>query len=103
VQGVGLNHVDQFAWIAPMNFFALTWVPKRINEPTSPFECAEARDSAEKLRAANPLKKLLASCLDQSPAASSNIEMNEVISAFLDDPDAENRYWNATIMAYLRK
>jgi tetratricopeptide (TPR) repeat protein len=60
---------------------------------------AEARDSAKKVSDDDPLGKLLISCLDQPPAARSNTEVNEFISAFLADPDAENKYWNAALLA----
>ena len=59
----------------------------------------EARESAKNLSTGDPFSKLLLSCLDQAPAATINAELNEVISTFLADPDAENRYWNATLVA----
>jgi TolB-like protein len=59
---------------------------------------AEARESAKNIPS-DPFSKLLISCLDQAPAATINAGLNEVISAFLADPDAENRYWNATLLA----
>jgi serine/threonine protein kinase/tetratricopeptide (TPR) repeat protein len=60
---------------------------------------AEARESAKKIPASHPDRELLAACLDQRPAAKLDTEVSASMPAFLADPDPENRYWNATLMA----
>ena len=60
---------------------------------------AEARESAKKIPASHPDRGLLAACLDQPPAAKLETEVSASMPAFLADPDAENRYWNASLLA----
>jgi tetratricopeptide (TPR) repeat protein len=60
---------------------------------------AEARESAKKIPAGHPDRGLLVACLDQPPAAKLETEISASMPAFLADPDAENRYWNASLLA----
>jgi TolB-like protein/predicted Ser/Thr protein kinase len=60
---------------------------------------AEARESAKKIPADDPVRGLLVACLDQSPAAKLDTEVSASMPVVFADPDAENRYWNATLLA----
>ena len=59
---------------------------------------AEARASAERLTKANPVDAYMKSCMGQPAPA--DAEATRAFVAFgLADPDPENRYWDATVLA----
>src|SRR5260370_9776781 len=60
---------------------------------------AEARESAKKIPADDPVSGLLVACLDQSPAAKLDTEISASMPVVFADPFAENRNWNATLFA----
>ena len=66
-------------------------------------QLAEARESAKKYPADDPVRGLLIACFDQLPAAKIDTEVRTSTRLLLADPDAENRYWNATVLAICGK
>jgi eukaryotic-like serine/threonine-protein kinase len=60
----------------------------------------EALESAKNLRPDGPFTQLFTSCLNNpSPAPVLDSQLNEYISRSLGDPDPENRYWDAALIA----
>jgi hypothetical protein len=59
---------------------------------------AEALASAEKI-VGDPVKAVMVACLSPSSPAQLDKEVRAATPGFLADPDPENRYWNATVMA----
>jgi len=59
---------------------------------------AEALASAEKI-VGDPVKAVMVACLSPSSPAQLDKEVRAATPGFLADPDPENRYWNATLMA----
>jgi len=59
---------------------------------------AEARVSAEKI-IGDPLKAVMVACLSASSPAQVDKEVRDATPGFFADPDPENRYWDATLMA----
>jgi eukaryotic-like serine/threonine-protein kinase len=59
----------------------------------------EARDSAQKISAGDPLRGVMIACLDPSRPANLDQEVRASTPGFFADPDPENRYWDATLMA----
>jgi serine/threonine protein kinase/tetratricopeptide (TPR) repeat protein len=66
-------------------------------------QLAEARESAKKYPADDPVRGLLIACFDQLPAAKIDTEVRTSTRLLLADPDAKNRYWNATVLAICGK
>jgi eukaryotic-like serine/threonine-protein kinase len=60
----------------------------------------EARESAKKIAGNGPNAALLMACLNQSPAADVDKYARASAPLSLGDPDPENRYWDATLMAF---
>jgi serine/threonine protein kinase/tetratricopeptide (TPR) repeat protein len=64
---------------------------------------AEARDSALKISADDPFRELENACVDHQSPSSPVPELEKVVrektSFLLDDPDAENHYWTAALLA----
>ena len=59
---------------------------------------AEARVSAEKI-IVDPLKAVTVACLSPSSPAQLDKEVRAATPGFFADPDPENRYWDAALMA----
>jgi tetratricopeptide (TPR) repeat protein len=64
---------------------------------------AEARDSARKISASDPFMGAMIACLDPSSPAHLDKEVRAATPGFFADPDPENRYWDATLMAVCGK
>jgi tetratricopeptide (TPR) repeat protein len=60
---------------------------------------AEARASAKKIPPDDATGKLLIACFDPTQAAKLDTEISAAMPAILADPDPENRYWSAALMA----
>jgi tetratricopeptide (TPR) repeat protein len=60
---------------------------------------AEARESAKKLSGDNPYNVFLRACLDRPPPAELDKKARELAPFSLNERDAENRYWSASLMA----
>ena len=59
---------------------------------------AEARASADKI-VVDPVKAVMVACLSPSSPAQLDKEVRAATPGFFADPDSENRYWDATLMA----
>ncbi|MGH9550646.1 MAG: protein kinase domain-containing protein, partial [Terriglobales bacterium] len=64
-----------------------------------PGKRAEARASAEKVAADDPFRGILMACFSPSSPAQLDQETRASTPGFFADPDPENRYWDATLMA----
>ncbi|MGC2185228.1 MAG: protein kinase [Terriglobales bacterium] len=60
---------------------------------------AEARASAEKMAVGDPARGAMIACLSPSSPAQLDKEVRAATPGFFADPDPENRYWDATLMA----
>ncbi len=60
---------------------------------------AEARESARKVPADDPIRRVMIACFDQASGAELEKEIRAATPGFLADPDAENRYWDAALVA----
>jgi serine/threonine protein kinase/tetratricopeptide (TPR) repeat protein len=60
---------------------------------------AEARESAKKVSTDDPFRAVLVACFDPSPPTQLDKEVREATPGFFADPDPENRYWDAALMA----
>ena len=65
-------------------------------------QLAKARESAKKYPD-DPARGLIIACFNQMPAAKIDTEVRTSTPFLLADPDAENRYWSATIFAICGK
>ena len=61
-------------------------------------QVAEARESAQKVFANDPVRGILIACLGQSSPAQLDKEVRASTPDYFADPDAENRYWDAALM-----
>jgi TolB-like protein len=59
----------------------------------------EARESAEKVSGKDPSSGVMVACFGKSSAADLDQQVRLVTPGYLADPDPENRYWDATLMA----
>jgi len=59
----------------------------------------EARESAEKVSGKDPSSGVMVACFGKSSAADLDQQVRVVTPGYLADPDPENRYWDATLMA----
>ncbi|MGZ4732718.1 MAG: protein kinase domain-containing protein [Terriglobales bacterium] len=59
----------------------------------------EARASAEKISADDPARGAIVACLSPSSPAQLDKEVRAATPGFFADPDPENRYWDAALMA----
>jgi len=59
----------------------------------------EARASAEKISADDPSRGAIVACLSPSSPAQLDKEVRAATPGFFADPDPENRYWDAALMA----
>ena len=60
---------------------------------------AEARDSAQKLPGYNPASAFMKLCVGQQSSPDLEKATREFLPSALADPDSENRYWDATVLA----
>jgi serine/threonine protein kinase/tetratricopeptide (TPR) repeat protein len=60
---------------------------------------AEARTSAEKMSVDDPVRGSMVACLSLSSPAQVDKEVRAATPGFLADPDPENRYWDAALIA----
>ena len=60
---------------------------------------AEARASAEKIAADDPFRDIVFACFAPSSPVQLEKEVRAASPGFFADPDPENRYWDATLMA----
>ena len=77
-----------------------------LGEPALPFRTRRATGRSARKReeiSCDPVRGLLIACLDQLPAAKIDTEVRTSTRLLLADPDAENRYWNATVLAICGK
>ena len=76
------------------------WV---LIEPAASFRARrqprEARESARKVPADDPVRRVMIACFDQASGAELEKEIRAAAPGFLADPDPENRYWDATLVA----
>jgi eukaryotic-like serine/threonine-protein kinase len=59
----------------------------------------EARESAKKVSGKDPSSGVMIACFDKSSPAELDQQVRAATPGFFADPDVENRYWNATLMA----
>jgi TolB-like protein len=64
---------------------------------------AEALESIKKLPPEDRFTPLITSCLNASPSPNLDSQINEYVSHSFVDPDPENRYWDATVLAQCRR
>ena len=64
---------------------------------------AGARESAKKVPANDPARRIMLACVNQATAADLEKELRISVPTFLADPDPENRYWNGSILAFCGK
>jgi len=62
-------------------------------------QAAEARESAKKVSADDPFRGVLVACFDPSSPTQLDKEVRAATPGFFADPDPENRYWDAALMA----
>ena len=60
---------------------------------------AEARASAEKVSPSDPFSGIIMACLSPSSPAQLDKEVRAATPGFFADPDPENRYWDAALIA----
>jgi serine/threonine protein kinase/tetratricopeptide (TPR) repeat protein len=60
---------------------------------------AQARESAKKVSADDPFRGVLVACFDPSSSTQLDQEVRSATPGFFADPDPENRYWDAALMA----
>jgi serine/threonine protein kinase/tetratricopeptide (TPR) repeat protein len=59
----------------------------------------EARESAKKMDVRDPLRGVAMACLDQPSSPETEQQVRANAPSYFADPDPENRYWDATLMA----
>ncbi len=64
---------------------------------------AEARASAEKVSPSDPFSGIIMACLSPSSPAQLDKEVRAATPGFFADPDPENRYWDAALIAACAK
>jgi eukaryotic-like serine/threonine-protein kinase len=60
---------------------------------------AEALEDARKVSPNDPYREVMIACFDQRGPADLDQKVSAATPGFLADPDPENRYWDATLMA----
>ena len=64
---------------------------------------AQARESNKVITGVAPFQQLNSACLNQASPSEIDHLAHEAMPVFLADPDPENRYWNAAVLAACRQ